>query len=175
MGTTNKVNGKSKGNSFERKIANLLSSRFESKLGIKNSFRRNPDSGAFFGGGNAKRTESYSLDYAIFGDLICPKDFAYSIECKHYKTAPSFKSVVNHSVTQWDTWLSQAEQDSSSSNRLMSLIVKYNNVDEIVFLKEAVGTKHYTRYKQYYVYLLSDWLENPDVKFFIESSQESNE
>ena len=164
--TTTKVNGKSKGNSFERKIANLLSNRFEPKLGIKNSFRRNPDSGAFFGGGNAKRTETYSLDYAIFGDLICPKNFAYGIECKHYKTAPGFKSVVNHNVTQWDTWLGQAEQDAAANNKLMCLIVKYNNVDEIVFLKDTSGTANYTKYKHYYVYLLTDWLSLPDTVFF---------
>jgi hypothetical protein len=161
------VNGKSKGSSFERKIANNLSARFEDKLGVKNGFRRNPDSGSFFGGSNKARTESYSLDYAIFGDLICPKSFTYSIECKHYKTPPSFKSVISHSVTQWDTWLAQAEQDAVSSNRSMSLIIKYNNVDEIVFLKEPVLQDIVAaRYKDYYIYQLSDWLSMPDGHFF---------
>ena len=161
------VNGKSKGSNFERKIANLLSSRFTVKLGIKNGFRRNPDSGSFFGGSNSTRTENYSLDYAIFGDLICPKDFAYSIECKHYKSPPSFKSVVCHDVKQWDTWLGQAEQDSASSNRKMSLVGKYNNVDEIVFLKNTFPTAHFTKYKGYYIYQLSDWLTQDDSEFFI--------
>lgn len=161
------VNGKSKGSTFERKIANLLSSRFAARLGIKNGFRRNPDSGSFFGGSNAQRTENYSLDYAIFGDLICPKDFAFSVECKHYKAPPSFKSVMTHDVKQWDTWLGQAEQDAASSNREMSLVVKYNNVDEIVFLKKPIDGEHYTRYKQYYIYQLSVWLKQQDTEFFI--------
>jgi len=82
-----KVNGKQKGNSFERKIANLLSDRFKEHTGIESSFRRNPDSGSFFGGSNHSRTEKYDTEFAIFGDLICPKSFAYSVECKHYKTA----------------------------------------------------------------------------------------
>lgn len=160
------VNGKAKGSNFERKIANLLSERFESRLGKKNGFRRNPDSGSFFGGSNAMRTESYDLDYAVFGDLICPRSFRYSVECKHYKTPPSFKGVVSHTVTQWDQWLEQAERDATSSNRQMSLIIKYNNVDEIVFLKAPVEGCFYSLYRGYHLHLLGDWLKLPDDHFF---------
>ena len=105
------VNGKQKGNGFERKIANLLSETFEPYLGISNGFRRNPDSGSFWGGSNLHRTLTHDTNYAVFGDLICPKNFKYSIECKHYKTAPSLQAIINQSVKQWDTWLEQAEQD----------------------------------------------------------------
>lgn len=160
------VNGKAKGSNFERKIANALSERFEPFLGKKNGFRRNPDSGSFFGGSNAMRTESYDLDYAVFGDLICPRNFMYSIECKHYKTPPSFQSVVTHKVTQWDQWLEQAERDATSSSRNMSLIIKYNNVDEIVFLSYPIDGTNHTRYRAYFVHLLSDWLKMPDGHFF---------
>lgn len=164
------VNGKAKGSSFERKIANLLSDRFESKLGKKNGFRRNPDSGSFFGGSNSQRTESYDLDFAVFGDLICPRLFRYSIECKHYKAPPSFKGVVSHNVSQWDQWLEQAEKDAASSSRKMSLIVKYNNVDEIIFLKSAVPDSFHSLYKGYYLHMLSDWLKLPDDHFFDQSA-----
>lgn len=160
------VNGKSKGNTFERKIANVLSERFEGHLGNKNGFRRNPDSGSFFGGSNAMRTESYNLDYAIFGDLICPRAFRYSIECKHYKSPPSFQSVISHKVSQWDKWLEQAENDAASSSRLMSLIVKYNNVDEIVFLKDKIPGCLHSMYRDYSIHLLEDWLKLPNDHFF---------
>jgi len=160
------VNGKNKGSTFERKIANLLSDRFQDKLGIKNSFRRNPDSGSFFGGTNQIRTESYSMDYAVFGDLICPRNFTYSVECKHYKAPPSFKSVITHSVAQWDSWLKQAAQDADSSKKKMVLIVKYNNVDEIVFLSEPIDGVNCARYKNYYIYQLKDWLGLPEDHFF---------
>lgn len=160
------VNGKNKGSSFERKIANMLSSRFEPHLGVKNGFRRNPDSGSFFGGSNQQRTESYNLDYAVFGDLICPRSFRFSVECKHYKSPPSFQSVVNHKVSQWDLWLEQAERDAQSSNRLMCLIVKYNNVDEIVFLHEELPACNHARYRDYRVHRLSDWLCMGDTYFF---------
>lgn len=164
------VNGKAKGSSFERKIANLLSDRFEQKLGQKNGFRRNPDSGSFFGGSNSQRTESYNLDYAVFGDLICPRSFRYSVECKHYKSPPSFKSVIAHNVSQWDQWLEQAEKDAASSSRKMSLIIKYNNVDEIIFLKDPVPDFHHGRYKNYFLHLLEDWLKLPDDHFFGQSN-----
>ena len=159
------VNGKSKGSAFERKIANLLSARFEAALGVKNGFRRNPDSGSFFGGSNKSRTESYSMDYAVFGDLICPRNFTYSVECKHYKSPPSFQSVIKHTVTQWDGWLSQATQDAVSSNKAMVLIIKYNNVDIMVFLNSPLDGKYHTKYKDYYIHLLDDWLAQPDAHF----------
>lgn len=159
------INGKSKGSAFERKIANMLSSRFESALGVKNGFRRNPDSGSFFGGTNKARTESYSMDYAVFGDLICPRNFTYSVECKHYKSPPSFQSVIKHTVTQWDSWLAQAEQDAASSNKEMVLIIKYNNVDIMVFLKTPISGKYHSRYKDFYIHLLDDWLAQPDDHF----------
>ena len=55
------VNGKAKGNSYERKIANLLSARFKDYTGIDQSFRRNPDSGSYFGGQNQKELKHTTL------------------------------------------------------------------------------------------------------------------
>jgi len=162
-----KVNGKNKGNGFERKIANLLSTRFETETGLKSSFRRNSDSGSFFGGTNKQRTETHNLDYAVFGDLITPKNFKFSIECKHYKTAPTFQSLVNHNITMWDSWLKQAQQDATSSNRKMCLIIKYNNVDEIVLVADKLlDIYDYSKYKTWYVYKLTDFLAMPDGYFF---------
>jgi len=167
MADKKRVNGKSKGNNQERKIANLLSTRFQSQTGIISSFRRNPDSGSFFGGSNKARTETYDTDYAVFGDLICPRNFKFSIESKHYKSAPSFQSVVNHKVTQWDGWLVQAAQDAAQSKKQMCLIVKYNNVDEIVFLDNQLPISvNHSKYQLYWIYKLSDFLSCPDNYFF---------
>jgi hypothetical protein len=162
-----KVNGKNKGNTFERKIANLLSDRFKEHLGIEKGFRRNPDSGSFFGGQNQSRTETYGSEFAIYGDLICPKTFQYSIECKHYKSAPSFQSVINADVKQWDGWLEQAVQDAKNSNKKMLMIVKYNNVDELVFVDEPQALELRLTYCGRYVYKLSDFLGLDNTTFFI--------
>ena len=77
------VNGKQKGNGFERKIANLLSETFEPYLGISNGFRRNPDSGSFWGGSNLHRTLTHDTDYAVFGDLICPDRKSTRLNSSH--------------------------------------------------------------------------------------------
>jgi hypothetical protein len=163
----NKVNGKNKGNTFERKIANLLSDRFAIHLGIEKGFRRNPDSGSFFGGQNESRTETYGTEFAIFGDLICPKSFQFSIECKHYKSSPTFQSFLNSEIKEWDLWISQAEQDSKKSSKKMCLIIKYNNVDEFVVTNnEIIDCKLRFLYKEKFAYKLSDILLLPDAFFF---------
>lgn len=152
------VNGKNKGNTFERKIANLLSDRFKDALGIDKGFRRNPDSGSYFGGANVARTSQYDLDNACFGDIMCPKEFKFTVECKHYKSAPTFQSLVQGSVSQWDKWLAQAEQDSVSAAKDFLLIIKYNNVDEFVFMSKQQTIPEILKYKNYYAYKLSDIL-----------------
>lgn len=163
----NKTNGKQKGNNFERKVANRLSERFHNHLGIKTGFRRNSDSGSYFGGTNKTRTETHNLDYAIFGDLICPANFRFVIECKHYKNPPSWSSFLEGNVKQWNDWIAQNDQDSSSAGKPGALIVKYNNVPEMVFFSEPVdGLRLCFTYQQKFVYLFDDWLSLPESVFF---------
>lgn len=161
-----KVNGKSKGNTFERKIANLLSDRFKEITGLEKSFRRASDSGSFFGGSNQARKETYDLSKATFGDIIVPDNFNFSIECKHYKTAPSFKSIVEGKVAQWNLWLSQAEQDASNSGKKVMLIIKYNNVDESVFVMDEFSDNTILKYKGYSLLTLDYLLLSNDNYFF---------
>ncbi len=163
---TTKVNGKNKGNTFERKMANMLSERFESLLKIEKGFRRNADSGSYFGGSNTYRVAQHDLDHACFGDLMCPNNFKYSIECKHYKSAPSFQSVFAKDVSQWDTWIAQAEQDATNANKLPLLIIKYNNVPEFVFVKNKLEISEVLQYKGLYAYTLSSMLALEDSVFF---------
>ena len=164
---TTKVNGKSKGNTFERKIANLLSDRFKIATGLDQAFRRNPDSGAFMGGKNQIRAKTHDLEKATFGDIICPNNFNFSIECKHYKTSPTFKSIVDGKVKQWDDWLSQAEQDATNCGKDVMLIVKYNNVDEVVFVKNLpVDVESILTYNDYKLTTIDKILLLEDRLFF---------
>lgn len=160
------MNSKNKGNGFERKIANLLSSRFEPITGIKQAFRRNPDSGSYFGRGNQKRLQTHDTEKANLGDIICPKNFAYTVECKHYKSGPLFKNIMQQECKSWDAWLMQAEQDSQNSGKKLMLIIKYNNVDEIAILKEPVPNAFNMPYKEYFVVNLAACLEQDDSIFF---------
>lgn len=161
------INSKNKGSTFERKISTLFSARFATLTGISTSFRRNPDSGAFFGGGNKTRTDTHDTDHANFGDLLCPVNFKFSIECKHYKTPPTFTAIISGEVKQWDGWLSQVEQDSAKSNKSPLLIVKYNSVRELAVVKQlysAIPVR--LSYKSNYIYTLEDLLTLSDSEFF---------
>lgn len=160
------MNSKNKGKSFERKIANLLSARFEERTGIKKSFRRNADSGSFFGGKNQTRLETHDTDKATLGDVTCPADFIYTVECKHYKTSPSLKSIMQQEVKDWDGWIEQAEQDSRNSGKKMLLIIKYNNVDEITITDDPVPNAYNMPYRRYYVSSLKSLLMLDDDHFF---------
>lgn len=161
------MNSKDKGNSFERKIANLLSVRFRTATGLDQAFRRNIDSGSFFGGSNQRRTVTHNTENAVFGDINCPNNFKYAVECKHYKEAPSFKSIMKQDVKAWDLWIGQAQQDAKNSNKLMLLIIKYNNVDEIVILDALPeGVHSAINYKGNFVVPLEEVLALKDNVFF---------
>lgn len=167
------VNSKNKGNTFERKIANLLSERFAAHTGIEKSFRRNADSGSFFGGSNQRRTSTHDTSKATFGDIICPEDFKFSIECKHYKTPPTFVSLVNQKCTFIDKWIEQGEQDAKSGDKRLMVIMKFNNVPEMVIVDKGVSDlTPIINYGAYSMYPLDDFLAQSDGLFFDENAQE---
>jgi len=162
------MNSKNKGNTFERKIANLLSKTFEHVLNEDKGFRRNSDSGSYFGGSNSQRTTTHNLDYAVFGDIICPKNFRYTVECKHYKSSPSFQSILNGDVTQWNKWIKQSELDAKSSGKSPFIIVKYNNVSDFVMMKEKQSIQESFTYNNFFIYKLDEVLKLDPSVFFIE-------
>lgn len=161
------VNGKQKGNKFEREMANLLSARFKEKTGIEQGFRRNPDSGSFFGGKNLARAETHDTEWAIYGDLICPRKFKFAIECKNYKTAPILNAVLTERISDWDSWIQQARQDATASGKEMLLVIKYNRTSILAFFNnDVVGMNPIMRYKDTEIFLLDDILKKDDSFFF---------
>lgn len=159
------VQSKSKGNTFERKISIHFSERFANHVGIESSFRRNLDSGSFFGATNQKRIKTHDTDSAQFGDIITPTAFKYGIECKAYKTAPAFASIIKQEYKLFDTWLSQAKQDAKNAGKMMLLIVKFNNVPEFVVI-EGKDDDAIMYYKDHAIIALDKWLSKPDSHYF---------
>ena len=157
------MNSKNKGNSFERKIANAFSKKFELAFNKTQSFRRNPDSGSFFGGLNETRIATHHEASAHFGDIIAPPEFKFTIECKHYKDPPPLAAFLAQNITQWDKWIAQAEADATKAKREFLLIIKYNRVPELVVTnsKAIAGIP----YKGYTVVGLDTLLELPDSQF----------
>jgi hypothetical protein len=161
------VQSKQKGNTFERKIANRLSERFEKVTGILKAFTRNQNSGSFFGASNQKRMQTHDVSKAEFGDIIAPSNFLFSVECKHYKTPPTFASIIAQHNSTLNEWIGQAEQDATNAKKMMCVIMKFNNVPETVILKTLFGTlKPMINYKEYYIVSLDDFLKQDDSFFF---------
>ena len=160
------INSKNKGNTFERKVSNIFSKRFEAKTGLISGFRRNADSGSFFGKTNKARIETHDTTKATFGDIICPTDFRFNIECKHYKSPPSLAIIFKQDWKQLDEWLEQSEQDGKSANRVPIIIMKFNNVPEMVVLKDTMGIPPVLHYKEYSIITLDSFLSLPDTNYF---------
>lgn len=162
------VNSKNKGNSYERKIAKALSERFEAHTGLTSAFRRNADSGSFFGATNQKRIVDHGTEHANFGDILVPSDFKFEVECKHYKTPPSFGSIIKGEYKLFDTWIDQAKQDAENAGKSWMVIAKFNNVDEFVIMEpnSAPQDKLVMRYKGNDIVPLKGLLDEPDTFFF---------
>ena len=159
------VNSKNKGSNFERKIANLLAERFAKRTGIPQSFRRCVDSGAFFGASNQKRLQTHDAETATFGDVMAPAGFRFSIECKHYKTPPTFTSMMKQDCKMITDWIKQAKQDATNSNKKMLVVAKFNNVADFVII-EGVDEDALMLYQGNSIIPLDKWLEREDSYFF---------
>jgi len=164
------VNGKAKGNTFERTIANKFSARFAAHTGIESSFRRNPDSGSFFGGTNIHRAETHDTEWAIYGDLICPRNFNFTVECKHYKTPPTLNSILKGEVSEWDKWIGQARQDAKACGKKMLIIIKYNRTETLTITEEQTlaAALPIIHYKDLEIHTLEEVLEESNPFFFTE-------
>lgn len=87
-----RINSRTKGNAFERKIAKLLNEHYNTT-----EFMRTPGSGAF------ATTHKLPEHLQVHGDLITPKDFPFLIECKKgYKFTIS--DLYNLSSKFWEIW-----------------------------------------------------------------------
>jgi len=163
------VNGKQKGNRFERDIANMFSERFATYTGIEKAFRRNPDSGSFFGGSNIGRKEVYDTEWAIYGDLICPRNFRFSVECKHYKKPPTMTAMLKQKVSEWDDWIEQARQDARASENAMLIIIRYNNTETFTITEpDFISSPAIILYKDVEIHTLEMLMLEEDSFFFTE-------
>ena len=163
------VNSKDKGNSYESAVAKALSVRFADLLGLEVGFRRATDSGSYFGGTNASRMQTHDLDYATYGDIVCPRNFKFTLECKFYKTPPSFDMLVKGNIKVWDTWIEQADSDAKKDNKMPLIVIKYNRTADLVLVDSNVkckGITSFATYKGKAAYSLPDILSLGDEFFF---------
>lgn len=124
-----RINSKTKGATFQRKIASILNTRFNTS-----EFCPTPGSGAF-------ATTHKLPDYLkISGDLITPKGFNYSIEAKKGYNDINLGSVFNINSDLYKFVL-QAIRDSERENKRM-IIVFQQDRKEILALLSLEEHKH---------------------------------
>lgn len=111
--TKKKVNGKRKGNTYEREVANDLSKMF------KDTFRRVPQSGAYVGGMNRVINEGLRQDAKeiLAGDIIAPIWFPFVIEVKNYADTPKLQNLFSRGDKDLDEWLVQVYKESQITGK----------------------------------------------------------
>ena len=120
-----KVNSRNKGNAFERSIAKLLNEKFST-----DEFNRSPGSGAF------ATTHKLPEHLKIFGDLITPKDFKYTIECKKGYNKENIYSLLNDSSKVWE-FIHQSEKDAAACGKLALLLYKQDRQKTLAIAKDG--------------------------------------
>jgi hypothetical protein len=102
---TKRVNSKTKGNVFQRKIAKTLNERFNTT-----DFSPTPGSGAF------ATTHKLPEHLQIYGDLITPRTFKYVIECKKGYNKENLGSFFNPK-SELLSFVEQVKRDSTKANK----------------------------------------------------------
>ena len=151
-----KVNSRAKGSTFERSIAKMFNDRFKTA-----EFSRTPGSGAF--------ATTHSLpDYLkIYGDLITPMNFKYTIECKFGYNNQNLYSLYNYSSDFWK-FVDQCEKDSEKCQKIPMVIFKQDRqkilaiVPYNIIYKSNNYIEIHKEEKRYKIYLFDDLLKEDD-------------
>ncbi len=109
------VNGKKKGNGFERKVAKMLSDW------SGHPFHRTPMSGALH----------WSNDKRVVSDIVPPQElkWPFSVECKNVESSWEFNTLLESTCLFWKHW-TQAQEDAIRENMVPILVFtkNYRNV-----------------------------------------------
>lgn len=154
------INSKNKGSSWERAFCKILKERFPGR-----DFSRVPTSGAFFGKSNKEKRSlaEDNVKEVLSGDVICPSEFKFSVECKSYAEI-SFWDLFNES-SDLNSWIKQCSEDSEFVNKVPLLAVKINNHKPFVATTLNLPNQIFT-YKGFNFFRLDDFLKFDDATFF---------
>lgn len=154
-----RVNSRTKGNSFERKICTILNKRFNTDY-----FNRSPGSGAY------ATTKVLPKEYQIHGDLITPVNFRFSVECKKGYKNINIDSLLNKKSELWK-FIDQAINDSKKSNKLPLIVYQQDRRDILILAQEGVfvKTKKRISFLGWEIHTLTDALSFEDSQWFVDS------
>ena len=118
-----KVNSRAKGSTFERQIAKILNDR----LGTT-EFSRTPGSGAF------ATTHSLPDHLKIYGDLITPQNFKYTIECKVGYDKENLGGFFKDNSELYK-FIEQSKKDSKQSGKPFLVVFKQTRKDILCIIE----------------------------------------
>ena len=155
-----RINSRSKGNSFERKVAKLLNERFDLK-----EFNRSPGSGAY------ATTHNLPEHLKIYGDLITPKDFKFCIECKKGYNKENIYSLLDNSSNLWG-FVEQCEKDSQKSCKIPLVLFQQDRRPILAITRANNFDQHipHIRIKkelEYDIFKLEDIINSSTVSWFL--------
>lgn len=154
------VNGKHKGNAFERYIANYLTEQYGDK------FMRTAHSGAYTGKSNFYRRDSMTDDTqkAFVGDILAPKGYHVVCECKAYaEITGGIKAILLGESKVIEEWVGQLLDDSQNEVPHI-LFFKLNNLGTYFvlpdkFFHDVNLDKNFIAYTSYFVERGKDMLK----------------
>lgn len=157
-----RINSRTKGSTFERRVCEILNQRF----GVED-FCRSPGSGAF------ASTHKLPSHLKIYGDIITPAEFNFTIECKKGYNKEALGSFFSPS-SNLRKFLKQAEKDADFADRLPMIIFKQDRNKTITILKLSEVYKFleyeldtYLKYKDWLIVELDEVLNKfPNEVFF---------
>ena len=110
-------NSRTKGNSFERKVATILNDHFNTT-----EFMRSPGSGAF------STTHNLPEHLKFSGDLITPKNFRFIIECKKGYNKENLGSAFNEKSDLLN-FIRQADRDARKIHKEFLVVFQQDRKD----------------------------------------------
>lgn len=110
-------NSRTKGNSFERKVAGILNEHFNTT-----EFMRSPGSGAF------STTHNLPEHLKFSGDLITPKNFRFIIECKKGYNKENLGSAFNNKSDLLN-FIRQADRDARKIHKEFLIVFQQDRKD----------------------------------------------
>jgi len=144
-----RINSRNKGNSFERKTAKILNEYFKT-----DEFSRTPGSGAF------ATTHKLPEHLKIYGDLITPEKFKYTIECKKGYNKENLYSLFNYSSDLWK-FIQQSEEEAEKSKKDPLLLFQQDRQSILAITRKDIFPEEveYVEFRNYRMYKFTDLLE----------------
>lgn len=118
-----KINSKKKGNAFELAIAKIFNARFDTK-----HFERSPNSGAY------ATTHNLPEHLKLYGDLITPLLFKYTIECKVGYDKENLGGFFKDNSELYK-FIEQSKKDSKQAGKPFLVVFKQTRKDILCIIK----------------------------------------